>query len=166
MNISHQLSLLLSGVLSLGLLTSVIPLQAQTSKPALPKTPANTTLAIARQKGTCPTQIRLWTSFRTYEGGGEHTVIADTLAISAPARLTASGAQFVEFQAPLQPKYQTCVGRAVNQEMAYYQIRFGQGKVYFRVDLTDINKNPSTPTQITAKGIVASRPYVRWAIAD
>ncbi len=164
---SNQLRLLsLSGVFSLWLITSAIPLQAQTTKPALPKTPPNTTLAIARQKGTCPTQFRLWTSFRTYEGGGEHTVIVDTLAIAAPARLTASGTHFVEFQAPLQLKYQTCVGRTVDQEMAYYQIRFGQGKVYFRVDLTDINKNPSTPTQITSKGIVASRPYVRWAIAD
>lgn len=167
MNLLTPLRLLmLFNVLPTLLLSTVVPLHAQTTQPALPKTPPNTTLPIKRQMGTCPTQIRLWTSFRSYEGGGEHTVIADTRAIATAARLTASGSQFVEFQAPLQPKYRSCVGQAVNQEMAYYQVRFAQGKVHFRVDLTAINKNPSTPTRITYKAILTSRPYVRWAIAD
>ncbi len=46
--------------------------QAQPTKSVLPKIPPNTVLNVERQSGTCPKAIGLWTSFRYYEGGGEH----------------------------------------------------------------------------------------------
>ncbi len=140
--------------------------QAQPTKPALPKTPPNTVLNVERQSGTCPKTIGLWTSFRYYEGGGEHTVIASILAVAGSAKLTLSSKKLVEYRAPLKQAYAACVGKAIDESDGEdrYRFLFRDGKVYFRVVLPpDTDANPSS---FSAVSILGERPYVRWAIAD
>ncbi len=138
--------------------------QNQPTKPVLPRTLPNTTFSVQRQSGSCPKTVSLWSSSRWYEGGAENTVIADTLAIAGPVRLVSSGKKLVEYTAPLQKNYASCVGQAISQELAPYKFRFGNGNVSFRVELPP--DPPGLPSEISARSIVDSRPYVRWALAD
>ncbi|MBW4620580.1 MAG: hypothetical protein KME17_14650 [Cyanosarcina radialis HA8281-LM2] len=125
---------------------------------------SNTTFTVKRQTGYCPKVVRLWTAFRNYEGGGEFLVVADTLAIAGPARLVSANRKVAEFKAPLKKAYRSCVGRASSEEYSDYRFAFRHGHVYFRVQLPP--DSPSTPSAIDRRGIIASRPYVRWSIAD
>jgi hypothetical protein len=120
------------------------------------------------QAGKCPEKVGLWTTFRYYEGGGEHTVVANTRMIAGPASFFRSGTLFVEYRAPLKPAYTTCVGTATSDDSDNdaYRIRFEGGRVYFRVDVTRIAKNPATPAGITYQNLMNGQPHVRWAIAD
>lgn len=146
------------------LVTTSTTTQAQSTKPVLPKTPPDLVLKVERKSGNCPKTIGLWTAFRYYEGGGEHTVIADTWAIAGRVQITASTKKFVEYKAPLKTAYATCVGQAKASEDYPYQLQLSKGNVAFEVKLPP--DTPANPSEITAKGILGARPYVRWAIAD
>jgi hypothetical protein len=152
------------GLLSTLIVTAATSTQAQPKKPVLPNTPPNTKFSVERQTGKCPTSIGVWISFRYYEGGGEHTVIADTLAIAGSSRIVRSNKKLVEFTAPLKKNFASCVGVAKSDEYEFYQFRLQNGKITFRVELPP--DTPANPSEFTARSIVGSRPYVRWAIAD
>lgn len=140
--------------------------QAQLTQPILPKTQPNVVLKIQRQSGTCPRAIGIWTSFRNYEGGGEHTVIADTLTIAGKAELILSSKKLVEYRAPLKKAYAECNGKAIEESDGedLYLLLLREGNVYFRAILPpDTDANPSSFSNV---GILNDRPYVRWAIAD
>ncbi len=145
-------------------LTAATSTQAQQQKPVLPKTKPNTEFPVTRQSGTCPKSIRAWISSRYYEGGGENTVIADTLAIAGSSRIVRSNKKLVEFIAPLKKNFASCVGVAKSDEHEFYQFRLQNGNLTFRVQLPP--DTPANPSQVSAQGIVGSRPYVRWAITD
>lgn len=151
------------GLLSTLLTTTAASTLAVTPKPQLPKTPPNEQLKVQRQSGNCPKTFGIWNTFRYYEGGGEHSVIADTLAIALPVKLVSSGKKFAEYRATLKKAYATCVGSA-SSEGNTYRVSFQKGNVYFRVQLP--KDTPSNPSEISASTILASRPYIRWAIAD
>jgi hypothetical protein len=136
---------------------------AQRATPSLPNTPPDTQLTVNAQSGTCPKTVGLWTSFRYYEGGGEHTVIADTLAVAGPAQLVTKGKKLAEYTAPLKAAYASCVGQASSQEYPY-RFQFSNGNISFRVELPA--DTPANPSEINVQSLVSSRPYVRWAIAD
>jgi hypothetical protein len=92
-------------------------------------------------------------------------VIANTAAIAGPARLVSSNKKVAEFRASLQGAYASCVGQARSSGDDYpYMFRFGGGNVTFRVQLPP--DTPSNPSVISDRNVVASRPMVRWAIAD
>lgn len=145
------------------LLVTATTTVAQSSKPELPKTLPDTVLNVERQAGDCPKSVGLWTAFRYYEGGGENTVIADTLAIAGRAKLVSYGRKFVEYTAPLKPAYASCVGSARDENLNY-TFRFYNGNVLFRVELPP--DTPANPSEFTARAILGSRPYLQWAIAD
>jgi hypothetical protein len=138
--------------------------QAQTKSVPGPLAAPNVRLKIQRTSGSCPQTVGLWWLALPYEGGAEHTVIADTRVFADTTTLVASKNKlFVEFVSPLRSNYASCVGQTQGQEYPFYNVQFKQKKAYFRVDLRKIN----APAQlITYKSVVASRPYVRWAIAD
>lgn len=146
------------------LVTTSTTTQAQSTKPVLPKTPPDMVLKVERKSGICPKTIGLWTAFRYYEGGGEHTVIANTWAIASRAQITASTKKFVQYKAPLKIAYATCVGQAKASEDYPYQLQFGKGNVAFEVKLPP--DTPANPSEIMEKSILGARPYVKWAIAD
>ncbi|MDZ7963792.1 MAG: hypothetical protein RM368_02280 [Nostoc sp. DedSLP03] len=121
-------------------------------------------LNVQRSSGTCPQTIGLWWFILPYEGGAEHTVVANTREFADETNLVSSNnKQFVEFVSPLRSNYASCVGRTRGQEYSFYNAEFKHKKAYFRVDLRKIDASLSL---ITYKSVVASRPYVRWAIAD
>jgi hypothetical protein len=123
----------------------------------------NVALNVQRSAGTCPQTVGLWWFVLPYEGGAEHTVVADTRAISDSTKLVSSTKQFVEFVSPLRKNYASCVGQAHSKEYTFYNVQFKNKQAYFRVDLRKIN---APAKEISYKTVTASRPYVRWAIAD
>ncbi|OKH36692.1 hypothetical protein NIES2119_16845 [[Phormidium ambiguum] IAM M-71] len=152
---------------ALSVLVAATPGITQNSENAAPTIPGNrpnTTINVSKRSGNCPSNMNLWTSFRSYEGGGEHTVIADTSVVASAARLSNSGAKFVEFSAPLKSEFASCVGEATSDEEPIYRFRFGNQRVVFRMDLSSLR--PGTLTRINYRGVVSSRPAIRWAIAD
>lgn len=156
--------------LSLGILsvllaaTPGITQNSQQSAPRIPGDAPNTTINVSRRSGNCPSNMKLWTSFRSYEGGTENTVIADTNTIANAARLSNSGAKFVEFTAPLKSEFASCVGEATSNEDPIYRFRFTNKNVIFRMDLSPLPG--SRITRISYRGVVSSRPAIRWGIAD
>ncbi|XWK88220.1 MAG: hypothetical protein U7127_29225 [Phormidium sp.] len=159
-------TLVLGSGISAILLTATpgITQNAPASAPTVPRNSPNTSINVSKRSGNCPSNIKLWTSFRSYEGGGEHTVIADTGAIANGARLTNSGAKFVEFTAPLKSEFASCVGEAASNDEPIYRFRFANKNVIFRMDLSPL---PSERlTKISYRGVVSSRPAIRWALSD
>ncbi len=148
-------------IILLGTISTTAQAQQQTAPG--PISEPNVMLNVQRTKGTCPQTVGLWWFVLPYEGGVEHTVVADTRAFADLTNLVSSNKQFVEFVSPLRSDYATCVGQTRAQEYTFYQVKFKNKKAYFRVDLRKVQAPSSL---ITYKTIAASRPYVRWAIAD
>ncbi|MEA5623680.1 hypothetical protein [Nostoc sp. UHCC 0251] len=124
----------------------------------------NVILNVQPSSGTCPQTIGLWWFVLPYEGGAEHTVVADTREFADETKLPSSNnKQFVEFVSTLRSNYASCVGKTSEQGYTFYNVEFKNKKAYFRVDLRKID---APDRLITYKSVVASRPYVRWAIAD
>jgi hypothetical protein len=154
------------GISSSLLFTSALSF-AQADKPSLPKTPPNELLIVTAKTGNCPKSLGMWLSFRSYEGGGEHTVIPNTFPMAGVAKLTSKGKKFVEYTAPLKSNYVNCVGTAnIEKEGIYkgYKGKFEKGNLIFRLEIP--NDTPSSPTDFSKIAILANRPFVRWAIAD
>ena len=151
------------GILST-LLVATPALTQTAAAPSLPATQPNLTFNVQRQSGACPRTVSLWHSTRYYEGGGEHTAIANTAAIAGAARLVGANKKYAEFRAPLQRAYASCVGVARSNEDYPYVFRFGGGNVTFRVELPQ--DTPSSPMIVSDRRVMANRPMVRWAIAD
>jgi len=161
---------LTSLTLSLGILSVLLTANpgvtqnSQNAAPTIPSNQPNTTINVSKRSGNCPSNIKFWNSFRSYEGGGEHTIIAETSNIASGARLTNSGAKFVEFTAPLKSEFASCVGEAISNEEPIYRFQFSNKNVIFRIDFSSLPSG--TQTRISYKGVVSSRPAIRWAIAD
>ncbi|MBD2447229.1 hypothetical protein H6G76_08625 [Nostoc sp. FACHB-152] len=152
------------GILCPLFLAGAIASTAKAQSAPGPLAAPNVQLKVQRTSGNCPQTVGLWWLALPYEGGAEHTVVADTTAFADSTDLVKSNNKlFVEFVSPLRSNYASCVGQTQGQEYPFYNVQFKNKKAYFRVDLRKIN----APGQlITYKSVVASRPYVRWAIAD
>ncbi|MBD2340399.1 hypothetical protein H6G64_25860 [Calothrix sp. FACHB-156] len=137
--------------------------QAQPESPPGPISTPNVKLNLQRSAGNCPESVGLWWLTLPYEGGAEHTVVADTRPFSNSTKLVSSNKQVVEYVANLNDNYASCVGQTQNKEYTFYNVKFKNKQAYFRVDLRKIQANAK---EITYKTVAASRPYVRWAIAD
>jgi hypothetical protein len=153
---------------SIGLLSALVVTVptasiAQSEPIRMPTSSPNVALSVQRQRGICPQQVSLWTSYRYYEGGAEHTVIPDTIAVAGTITLVSAGNRFVEYSAPLKQAYRSCVGRAIHKELPY-RFQFQNGQVFFRVGLPP--QTASNPSEFTRRAILGSRPFVRWARAD
>ena len=180
-NLKHLTLALVLSVVSLGILTACVRSKSETvttssqTQPATPiKSPyqpqvqpetfsgppsqPNMILDVKRQAGACPKTVGIWTFMLPFEGGAEHTAVAETRSIAQTAKLVTEGKHFVEYEAPLQDKYASCVGNANSKSPKVYNFQFRDGKVYFRVAL----KQLTVPGEITYQGIGAFRPYVRW----
>ncbi|MBW4564486.1 MAG: hypothetical protein KME32_25785 [Mojavia pulchra JT2-VF2] len=155
----------LSGIVSSLTVAGIISATAQAQPQSAPGpiSAPNVTLKVQRSAGTCPQTIGLWWFVLPYEGGAEHTVVADTRAFSDSAKLVSSNKQVVEFVSPLRDNYASCVGQIQNKEYTFYNVQFKNKQAYFRVDLRKIN---APAKEISYKTVAASRPYVRWAVAD
>jgi hypothetical protein len=137
--------------------------QAQTDPFAQTQIKPNVQFNVQRQSGTCPKTVGVWMFMLGFEGGADHTVVADTQAIaSAPAKLVVSQPKRLEYEAPLRKEYASCVGQAQSDRVGAYNFQFRNGKVSFRMD---VSKGDGY-RQILYKGVSASRPYIHWRAAE
>lgn len=121
-------------------------------------------IPVQRQRGNCPAQVQLTTSWRWYEGGGEHLVIPETTATAGRARYVTGTAKTAEYQAPLKPAFASCVAEVRPSADLPYRLIWKDGRLTFRVELPA--DTPANPSQISQRAILGGRPYVRWQIAD
>ncbi|HXM18550.1 MAG TPA: hypothetical protein VN934_07025 [Candidatus Tumulicola sp.] len=133
-----------------------------TAARAIPPRKADLFIHVVRNAGICPKTVGLWTWFKSYEGGGDNFVVADTLAIAGAARRTKATKTRVEFTAPLHRDYATCVGAGLDKDSTY-SFAFAGGNVRFRVELKPTTEHPAI---FVDSGLVKSRPFVEWAIGD
>jgi hypothetical protein len=131
-------------------------------RPPGPLSQPTVNIAVDRKSGTCPASIGLWWIVLPYEGGSEHTVVLDSRAFSDSTKQVAATRQTVDFVMPLRSNYASCVGQTRNQ-FPWYTVQFRNKQAYFRVDL---KQTQAAYTQINQSTVAASRPFVRWAIAD
>jgi hypothetical protein len=156
-----KLSNLFVSLLAAGTISLTTQVQAQTN--SVPISEPNIKLNVQRSRGNCPQTVGLWWITLPYEGGAEHTVVANTTAFADGVKLASANKEVVEFVSPLRSNYAACIGQTRNQEYNFYNVQFKDKKAYFRVDLRKINAPART---IIYNTIAGSRPYVRWAIAD
>ena len=137
--------------------------QAQTNPSASIQMQPNLQFNVQRQAENCPQTVGLWMFMLGFEGGADHTVIANTQAIaSAPAKLVVSQPKRLEYEAPLRSEYASCVGQASSEQFRAYNFQFRNGKVSFRMDMTWMDGY----TEILYKGVSASRPYIHWRATE
>jgi len=145
--------------------------QAQTVEEVQSTPRSNKLFNVKRQSGSCPKTVGVWAisfGYRQEIYYAETIVIADTLAIAEPAQLASAdkteNKRFVEYQARLKKPYASCVGQASSPEDPHYRFRFLNGKVYFRVDISDIPEGFGAG--ITEYKIIGLRPYIIWIFSD
>ncbi len=154
-------SIILSSTLGVAILPHQV--RAQTATAPGPIAEPTVRMTVDRQSGNCPQSVGLWWFVLPYEGGAEHLVALDTRAFADASKLVASSKQAVEFVSPLRGNYASCVGQTRGTPFPWYQVQFRNKQAYFRVNL---RKTKAPFTAITASTIAASRPFVRWQIAD
>ncbi|MEA5602078.1 hypothetical protein [Nostoc sp. UHCC 0252] len=166
-NLKHLIFALALPVISLGILTACVQANSETGTTltqaqietfiAPPERP-NLILNVKREAGACPQTVGIWTFMLPFEGGAEHTAVADI----RNAKLVASGKKFLEYEAPLRQSYASCIGSAKSERPPVYNFQFRNGKVSFRLDLNQATLN----TTITYQGLGGFRPYVRWIATE
>jgi hypothetical protein len=165
-NLKHLALILVFPIISLAILTACVKGKSETVKNSellainneSPPDKPNMIINVKRQSGACPQTVGIWTFMLPIEGGAEHTAVADI----RDGKLVASGKKFVEYEAPLRQSYISCVGSAKSERPNVYNFQFRNGKVSFRLDLSQETLN----TAITYKGTGGFRPYVRWLAGE
>ncbi|MDB9313336.1 hypothetical protein PN462_09520 [Spirulina sp. CS-785/01] len=123
----------------------------------------NVSFTVEAEGGNCPEAIGLWELMLGFEGGADHTVIADFSPIAKlPVKIVQSQDRLVMYQAPLQEEYSSCTGIAQSEALTMYAFRFREGNLQFTVDLTQ----GQGYRNIRYADISANRPYVHWRAAN
>lgn len=141
--------------------------QAQGTTPSDPfaqtQIKPNFQLNVERQAGSCPKTVGLWLFSLGFEGGADHTVVPDMLGVAAsPVKLVSSAKNRLEYEAPLRSNYASCVGKASSPLLSFYNYQFQNGKVSFRVDVSQGDGY----REILYKGVSGYRPYILWRAAE
>lgn len=140
--------------------TAEIPV---TEVPPQPFANPNLVAEVQVASGTCPETVGIYSFLLPYEGGAEHTAVADLWGMAQLPELVTQQETYLEYQATLSDRYADCVGTATIAMPDVYAFVFEEGQVRFSVDLRGID---APALAITDYEIVAQRPYIRWAIAD
>lgn len=123
----------------------------------------NVWLEVAAESGTCPELVGLWEFTTGFEGGADHTVVADIAAIAArPVQTIRAETRHITYEAPLIEAYVTCQGSARSEYLSMYAIDFDQGKIRFDLNLSDDDGF----RELRYADISANRPYVFWRAAE
>ena len=123
----------------------------------------NTWFEVTAASGNCPETVGLWAFMLGFEGGADHTVVADTQAIATlPAQVLHSEDRRIIYEAPLQAEFAGCSATAESDTLSMYAFHFGNGKVRFEVDLT----TGDGFREIRYADVAANRPYVFWRAAE
>jgi hypothetical protein len=157
-----RVPIILGGFSALIFSTPVLTQEQPTTTSVRANTQQNITFNVKNKAGQCPKTVSLWNLSRYYEGGVEHTAIADTLPIAGNPELISSSNKFVQFKAPLTKAYESCTGLATSETRTYYSFRFRDRHVYFKVNIKDIPRY----SLISDQKVTESRPVVVWQVAD
>jgi hypothetical protein len=125
--------------------------------------PPNVQLPVMATAGNCPDTVDLWVMSQAYEGGADHTVVADFLAIATgPTEILSSEDLRISYVTPLREEFAACVGTAKSESLAVYSVRLGDGKVHFTLNL----EGHSGTFDIRYADVSANRPYIYWRAAS
>jgi hypothetical protein len=144
-------------------LTASNPDTSATEVPPQPFAEPNLVAEVQVESGTCPETVGIYSFLLPYEGGAEHTAVADLWGMAQLPELVTQQETYIEYQATLSDRYTDCVGTANIEMPDVYTFTFQDGKVTFSVDLQEID---APALAITYHDLVAQRPYIRWAIAN
>ena len=122
----------------------------------------NVYFAVVAESGTCPEAIGIWEFLLGFEGGADHTVVADLSAIATAAYVSTATDHRLTYEAALADEYVTCVGTAQSDLWQMYSFRLSNGKVIFDLDLTQAGSY----RDILYAGLSAERPYVHWRATE
>jgi hypothetical protein len=123
----------------------------------------NVWFEVEAEAGNCPATVGLWDFLLGFEGGADHTVIADTAAITTlPVEIIQAEDRRIVYEAPLQEEFAACVGTARSEQLAMYSFEFAQGQVRFTLDMTD----DQGFRQIRYADVSSQRPYIYWRAAE
>jgi endonuclease YncB( thermonuclease family) len=124
---------------------------------------SNFQFGINAESGNCPETVGVWEFLLGFEGGADHTVVADIAPFTTlPIEILQSEERRVIYQAPLTAEFASCVGTAQNEHLSMYSFEFGNGQVRFELDLTD----DQGFREIRYVDTSANRPYVHWRAAE
>lgn len=146
-------------VLSIFGLMATTSIMASTSALAQSFDKPITKVNVERKSGNCPNNVGLWWMPFGFEGGADHIVVADIKPIADNAKVIKYHQKLVEYEAPLLPKYASCVGQG---SLYMYSFQFRNRKVYFRVNL----EGRDGYLKIINKQLAGGRPYVFWQAAE
>ncbi|MBE9109387.1 hypothetical protein IQ273_08150 [Nodosilinea sp. LEGE 07298] len=123
----------------------------------------NVQFEVAAETGTCPETVSLWEFGLGFEGGADHTVVADFAPLAtAPAEILQSEDRRIVYAAPLKAGFADCTGTATSQYLSMYAFQFGDGTVQFKLDL----RGDDGFRDIRYADISANRPYIHWRAAE
>lgn len=125
--------------------------------------PPNVQFEVAAEAGTCPETVSLWELGLGFEGGADHTVVADFVPLAtAPAEIVQSEDRHIVYTAPLKADFADCTGTATSQYLSMYAFQFGNGTVQFELNL----RGDDGFRDIRYADISANRPYIHWRAAE
>ncbi|PSR14331.1 hypothetical protein C8255_24270 [filamentous cyanobacterium CCP3] len=123
----------------------------------------NVQFEVTADAGTCPATVSLWEFGLGFEGGADHTVVADFAPIATGSpEITSSEERRVVYAAPLTADFADCPGTATSEYLSMYRYRFDSGNVYFELDLV----GDDGFRKIRYADISANRPYVHWRATE
>ena len=141
----------------------------------------NVVLPVEVTSGSCPNTVELWQEYDpNYEAGDHSGLMLNVTSIGqGSTEFVDSQEHSVTFRTPLAPQFYSCVADlgqddTFDESAQYYRklydVWFGQGYVYFRLDISSIAPEPHERdwyyADITHQAIVGQYPYVRWAVGD
>lgn len=165
MKASLNIVLALAGAVLLASCSTRDPL----ANPDVPAQPVDSFISpnvrfdVITEAGTCPATVGLWEFGLGFEGGADHTVVADFAPMAeAPAAIAQSEERHVVYAAPLKDEFADCTGTATSPYLSMYTFRFVDGTVQFELDLQDDDGF----REIRYADLSAQRPYIHWQAAE
>lgn len=158
-------------------LASTVLLASCSTNPAPPLTNPNDTQAqpvdtftapnvqfeVTAEAGTCPETVSLWEFGLGFEGGADHTVVADFGPLAAaPAAIVQSEERYIVYAAPLKAEFADCTATANSQDLSLYTFQFGDGNLQFELNL----RGDDGFRDIRYADLAANRPYIFWRAAE
>ncbi|MGB3310070.1 MAG: hypothetical protein WA939_07390 [Nodosilinea sp.] len=123
----------------------------------------NVQFDVAAEAGTCPETVSLWEFGLGFEGGADHTVVADFAPLATePAEIIQSEDRHIIYAAPLKADFADCTGTATSEYLSMYTFQFGDDNVQFELDL----RGDDGLRDIRYADISANRPYIHWRAAE
>jgi hypothetical protein len=123
----------------------------------------NILFPVEATSGNCPETVGIWEFLLGFEGGADHTVVADFAEVAVlPIDITEQTERRIVYTAPLREEFASCTGTARSEALSMYTFYFEAGQVRFELDLRD----DQGFREIRYADTSANRPYIHWRAAE